>query len=341
MVLVTALLNGKILLHTLGLWNTPIFRYFPITLDLAVQPLLYLYIVAITAAPKNLKRLALLHLLPAILFMAHALLVYSQVMPLVNMADKVRVAAVFYYNQVKAVEDYLSVLSFLIYLYLSWQQLLLYRQWVNAAISDASYPTYTWLRNLLLFMSGVTTLLLTNIILDYGFYYGETSFVHWQIFYLLLTIVIYFMGFKGYQQTISSNPLPEVAKAVVEFKKDSPELISFQEVQRNSQTIRQLLEGGKIYRNPTLTIQELAKQVNLPANIVSYTISKAFQKSFRDLINEYRIEEVKSKLNDPAFQHLSILGMALDSGFNSEASFYRVFKKHTNVSPKEYQANNR
>ena len=87
-------------------------------------------------------------------------------------------------------------------------------------------------------------------------------------------------------------------------------------------------------------MQELAKQVNLPAHVVSYTISQAFQKNFRDLINEYRVEEVKSKLQDPAWKHLTILGIALDSGFNSEASFYRVFKKHTNVSPKEYQTIN-
>lgn len=80
--------------------------------------------------------------------------------------------------------------------------------------------------------------------------------------------------------------------------------------------------------------------MHLSTNVVSYTISQSFGKSFRDLINEHRMEEVKQKLGDPALSHLSILGIALDSGFNSEASFYRIFKKHTNQSPKAYQVTN-
>jgi methylphosphotriester-DNA--protein-cysteine methyltransferase len=45
--------------------------------------------------------------------------------------------------------------------------------------------------------------------------------------------------------------------------------------------------------------------------------------SFRNLINNYRVEEVKKRLGDPP-SHLSVLGMALDCGFNSKASFYRI-----------------
>jgi AraC-like DNA-binding protein len=126
-------------------------------------------------------------------------------------------------------------------------------------------------------------------------------------------------------------------QALLKPKKEPAELISWQQVQQNSRAIGMLLEKEKVYRNPTLTITELAKHLQLPTNVASYSISKAFDKSFRDLVNEYRVEEVKRKLADPAFSHLSILGIALDSGFNSEASFYRVFKKHTHVSPKEYR----
>ncbi len=36
---------------------------------------------------------------------------------------------------------------------------------------------------------------------------------------------------------------------------------------------------------------------------------------------------MKLKLIDIDFSHLSILGIALECGFNSEASFYRISKK--------------
>jgi len=48
------------------------------------------------------------------------------------------------------------------------------------------------------------------------------------------------------------------------------------------------------------------------------------------------IEEVKSMLMRDDIEHMSILGIALDCGFNSEATFYRIFKKNTGISPKEY-----
>jgi len=64
-------------------------------------------------------------------------------------------------------------------------------------------------------------------------------------------------------------------------------------------------------------------------------INSYFEKSFRNLINDYRIEDVKKKLLDPN-NKASVLSLALESGFNSEASFYRVFKNSTGLNPKAF-----
>lgn len=335
MLLVTAILNSKILIHTLGLWNTPVFRYFPLALDLALQPLVYLYVVSITQAQRNLGRLAIIHLsLPALL-MGHALLVYSQVLSIDSLAGKAQLAAYFAYNTVKQGEDYLSVLSFILYIGLAIRQLHTYRRWLNQTASDASCPTYTWLRNLLRLLGGLTGLLGLNIVLDYGFHFGQTSFLHWQLFYLFLTVIIYYIGFRGYQQTVFSQlPAPPTALTP---KPESPNRVPVQKMQLIQEAVRRLLEEERIYRNPTLTLTELARHLQLTPSLVSYTLSQSLGKSFRDVVNDYRVEEVKQRLGDPAWTHLSILGIALESGFNSEASFYRIFKKYTGQSPKAYQ----
>lgn len=330
--LTTVLLNCKILLHTLGLWNTLFFRYFPLAVDLTIQPLLYLYVVSITESLPKLRQRALLHLLPSFLLMGHALLVYVRVLPLDDLSDKSKVAAALAYNSVKEIEDYLSVLSFGVYLFLSIRHLKIYKSWLYDTISDSSYPTYGWLRNLLLLMSGLTILLLANITLDYGMNYGQTNFFHWQLFYFLMTVIIYYIGFQASKQT----NLPLQA-AVITGKTDQVSPVSPEKLLQVRTAIEVLLEKEKIYRNPTITLAEMARRLDVSPNVLSFTISKSYEKSFRDLINEYRVEEVKDKLVNGHLSHLSILGIALDSGFNSEASFYRVFKKHTNRSPKEFQ----
>jgi len=58
--------------------------------------------------------------------------------------------------------------------------------------------------------------------------------------------------------------------------------------------------------------------------------------NFFDFINRYRIEEFKIQSILKANNHLSIMGIAYNCGFNSKASFYRAFKKFEGISPTDY-----
>jgi AraC-like DNA-binding protein len=42
-------------------------------------------------------------------------------------------------------------------------------------------------------------------------------------------------------------------------------------------------------------------------------------------------------LKDDSFSNYTITAIGLEAGFNSNASFYRAFKKQTNVSPSDYR----
>ena len=54
-------------------------------------------------------------------------------------------------------------------------------------------------------------------------------------------------------------------------------------------------------------------------------------------MNEYRVEEVKKRMVDPAYKNLTILAIAYDSGFNSKSSFNTIFKELTGMTPSAYQ----
>lgn len=92
-----------------------------------------------------------------------------------------------------------------------------------------------------------------------------------------------------------------------------------------------------MYRNPELTLTDLANQLGTNPSLLSKIINRSFGKNFNDYVNQYRVLEVKENLANPANAHLTIMSLAYDAGFNSKATFNRAFKKFTGDSPKTYQ----
>jgi AraC-like DNA-binding protein len=325
------LLSCKILLHTLGLWHTHTFRYFPLAVDLTIQPLVYLFIRLSVNPNDRFKAKDLLHFFPFTIFLLHAVVIYANVQGTTIMAEKDRIANALHFNDVKSWEDFLSVLSAWVYGALSYRRIKNYRKWLNDNTADMTYPTYTWLRNALILFAFLMLILSVNLILDArGF--GSYNFFHWQLFYLVMAVNIYYMGIQGYRQ--QSYPI-----AVV-FKKETvaPASVSYEEesIARAKEKILNALDNEKAYRDPEISLVKLSEKIGLSTNIVSYVINNVIGKNFRNMVNDYRIAEVKTKMLDPDFRHLSILGIALECGFNSESSFYRIFKKATGMSPKEF-----
>ena len=59
--------------------------------------------------------------------------------------------------------------------------------------------------------------------------------------------------------------------------------------------------------------------------------------NFYDFVNDYRVEEIKQKLADPAQNQYTLNALAFDCGFNSKSTFNELFKKNTGKTPKEYK----
>ena len=95
-----------------------------------------------------------------------------------------------------------------------------------------------------------------------------------------------------------------------------------------------VMKKNKPYLNPELTLDSLSATVSLNPNQLSQIINELLNKNFYQLINEYRVEEVKSQIFDDS---RSLLGIALDCGFNSKSSFNRTFKEITGKTPSAYR----
>ena len=104
-----------------------------------------------------------------------------------------------------------------------------------------------------------------------------------------------------------------------------------------NKTVLKYLRNKKPYLNPEYSLQMMADDLDISRHKLSQVINRSQNKNFYKFINELRIEEVKNKLVDQAFEHYSVLGIALECGFNSKTSFNRIFKDETGFTPTEYK----
>lgn len=96
------------------------------------------------------------------------------------------------------------------------------------------------------------------------------------------------------------------------------------------------MENDKVYLDPELSLSQLAKLSGIPSRQLSQFIQLAFHKKYTEYINTYRIAYAQKLLEDQQESRSIMYSIALDSGFNSESSFYTLFKQQTGLTPKQY-----
>jgi AraC-like DNA-binding protein len=102
--------------------------------------------------------------------------------------------------------------------------------------------------------------------------------------------------------------------------------------------LREVLETQKLYLNPELTLDDLIKVLGTNKKYLYYAIKSNTEDNFRSLVNEYRINYVKSMIHDAIenSKKIDIDAIQHSSGFQSNASFFRIFKSKTGLTPSEY-----
>jgi AraC-type DNA-binding domain-containing proteins len=97
------------------------------------------------------------------------------------------------------------------------------------------------------------------------------------------------------------------------------------------------MKKNKPYLNERITIKDLSEGLNVPYYHLSIVINNLLNKNFYDFINEYRIREVLSILNESKNEAVNILTIAFKCGFNSKSTFNRVFKNKMGTTPSLYK----
>ncbi|RTR06326.1 helix-turn-helix domain-containing protein [Halomonas nitroreducens] len=93
----------------------------------------------------------------------------------------------------------------------------------------------------------------------------------------------------------------------------------------------------KPYLDANLSVEQLARQLDVPARELSRTINRGLEKNFFEFVSDYRIAEARRRLQ-AAGTSTTILQVMYDSGFNSKSVFNTAFKRATGMTPSAYRA---
>jgi adenylate cyclase len=96
------------------------------------------------------------------------------------------------------------------------------------------------------------------------------------------------------------------------------------------------MKEEKWFQNPSLSLRELAENVNISNNKLSWLLNERIGQNFNEYINSLRLEHFKEQALNPANSHLTLLALAYESGFNSKSVFNTFFKKTEGMTPKAW-----
>ncbi len=155
-------------------------------------------------------------------------------------------------------------------------------------------------------------------------------FIYGYISFLFLTTIIYIIGYNFF-----TNP-ENVIGVIREFKAYKKTNLGVIDIDNKLLQLNFLMVDKKLFLKTDLKLSDLALEIELSNHQLSELLNNKMNSSFYDFVNKYRVEEAKKKLLDPDFEKYTISSIALETGFNSSASFYRIFKKFENQSPNNW-----
>lgn len=309
------ILLGLLDIHVL--WNEWLFL--PLDPGLLIGPLLYLFVLAHTNRGFRFTRKLMWHFVPFTVYAVYHLAVFVQGRDFVfHWMDAVDLPFV------NPVYQLLTLLSMCIYLWVTIQHYRQYLQWIETEYANPEARQYPWITRFLwaIALTVFATCLLRFVeAVQYDFDYVQAWFTA-----TMVAITTYYISIAGY---MSARP-PLAASLEAE---DTENKMADQEIASELQRLTTWMEANKSYLDPDLSLGTVANAMGVPRETVSMVINAGGGKNFRGFVNTYRVEAFKQAVRAGQAKELTLFGLALECGFNSKATFNRVFKQLEGVTP--------
>lgn len=296
-------------------------------------PALWFYVKTLTTQNFQFKTWYLLHFVPFLLMVAAMWNnVYS--LPVNERIDLMTSGAI---KEQLTYKIFVVAIAVSTIGYFSWGLRLIqgYRKKLKTYFSEIEGYDLSWLRILL--TAALVVYIAVNSVYIADLFLPVAPFGVMQFFsFLLGAVYIIFLGFYGLkqgsvfaQQKINLNLEKAVQPGHPVHKTGTKE----------ERFIHQLLKHMQVhkpYLSPEITVARLSKELDVTPEYLSKAINSHLNQNFFDFINRHRINEFKERCRDDYNKQLTLIGIAYECGFNSKATFNRVFKNLAGETPGEY-----
>ncbi len=310
--------------------NLEIFRW---TSSLFIIPVFYMYVLAVSYSDFRLKPKHLLHAIPFVLLN----LVLVPRLFLANNNEKK-----YFFEHIRQMPElyYTHILFALQFIFYSTSVFLILKKYRKIYLENYANPdtsTYNWLFQMTFYFLIFYCLVIFKNLLIYTHYNDMFVWVNVILGIIFLFIMCWFV--------LKALNHPEIFRGIdskIQLTKDmiyKPETENVQDTIISTQIalLKKHMEDKEPYLNPSLTIQEIANQINIPVRDLSVLINHHMNQHFFDFINEYRIQKAMKILKNNSKNHLTILEILYEVGFNSKSSFNTSFKKYTKHTPTDFR----
>lgn len=309
-------------------------------IPLTFGPFLYLYAKYLTDMDRKFKHRDLIHFTPFVISTILYFVLFKEALFFKDynflLLDK--------YLMIRLIYASMFLITILAYTYLTFKRLSIYR---NSLQNEFSFDNA---RNRLYWLNFIALLFVTT----FAFYFilgGINAFSKYEVMpsemisSIGLTILAFSVSYFAIRQPALFNKYEyqqsKIENEEVQEKKEEPKYeksgLKNEDVISYSEMLLQFMTEEKPYLNPELTIQDLADKVGISKHNLTQVLNTHFGKNFFTFINDYRIKEFKQRLSLPKYEHLTLLAIAFDCGFNSKSSFNALFKQYTGKTPSEYK----
>lgn len=146
------------------------------------------------------------------------------------------------------------------------------------------------------------------------------------------------LGAAGLVAGQSQSVVEEVPQKTTSPDSVAPEVvIDSEEAQQTLLRVEQVLTEQKLYCEPELNLQRLARKVGIPARQVSRAVNQLTDGNVSQWVNQHRIRAACDLLQK---REQNITQVMLAVGFGTKSNFNREFKRLTGVSPSVWRQQN-